>query len=245
MNRILYNKLGVILFITLFSAVKVNAQSGTYVDVADLETWTSVGAKLELNKTWEFSLSEQLRLKRNSAQVDQYFTHLNINYVGGKHIEIGTAFRFIRENDTKGDQQGYETHSRFQFDVKYKHKIERLSLQYRLRYQHRNEWGISKDEGDDPIKHWRLKAGAKYNFKDWKFDPEMSAEIFRRYETGEQTEYNKLRWTLGTSYKMKTVGTFDLFYRIERTLNQNYPKTTYIIGLGYVYNIKIKSKNEE
>lgn len=230
--------------ILLLAPYSVFAQSGTYVDVRDLESWTSVGAKLDVNKTWEIGLSEQLRMKTNSSEVDQYFTELELYYTGGKHIEFGSGFRFIRDNDTKGDQQGYENHSRFHFDLKYKHKIERFSMQYRLRYTHKNEWGITKDEGDYPNKYLRLKVGAKYNVKNWKLDPKMSAEIFRHYQTGEQNEFNKFRWTMGTSYNAKKVGTFDLFYRIERELNQSYPKTTYIVGVGYVYNIKIRSNEE-
>lgn len=227
--------------VLILLSTTVFAQQGTYVEVRDLETWSSLGVKLKLDKRWEFGLTEQLRLKSNSSIVSTYFTELEANYIGWKNFELGGGFRFLRDNDTKGNIQGFENHSRYHLELTYKHKVQRFKLSYRLRFQRKNELGVSEVEGDYPNRYLRLKFGVGYNIKKWKFDPKFSTEIFRHYEKGEQNGFNKIRLTIGTDYKMKKIGTFKLFYRMERELNVFYPKTTNILGLSYVYTFKIKT----
>jgi hypothetical protein len=239
MNKLL--SIATIFIVSILLCSKVSAQDGTYVEVRDLETWSSAGVKLNLDKRWEFGLSEQLRLKTNSSVVSSYFTAFKINYIGWKRWELGGGFRFLRDNDTKGGIQGFENHSRYHIELAYKHKINRFKLAYRLRFQRKNELGVSEDEGDYPNRYLRLKLGLGYNLKNWKLDPKFSTEIFRHYEQGEENGFDKIRWTIGTEYKMKKLGALKLFYRMERELNITYPKTTNIFGLSYVYTFKIKT----
>lgn len=219
------------------------SQQGTYIEVRDLETWSSAGLRLKLNKTWEFTLSEQYRLKTNSSVTDSYFTELEANYTGLDNWEIGGGFRFIRENDNVGKIQGYENHTRFNIDLAYKHKIDRLKLNYRVRYQNKNELGITTEQGDFANQNLRLRVGAGYNIKNWKFDPEISTEIFRHFEKEQESQFNRIRVTVGTDYDFKKIGSISLFYRMERELNELYPKTTNIIGLSYLYTFKIKTND--
>lgn len=228
---------GIILLLTIHA----KGQDGTYIEVRDLETWSAAGVKLKLNKDWEFGLSEQLRLKTNSSIVSSYFTEVDATYGGWGNWEVGAGLRFIRDNDTEGDVQGYENHLRFNMDLGYKHKVERLKLSYRFRYQNKNELGFSASEGDYLNHHVRFKLGLDYNIKDWKLDPKVSTELFRHFETGEINGFDKFRVTIGTNYKVKKVGTFKAFYRMERELNATYPKTTNIIGVAYAYTFKIKT----
>ena len=106
-------------------------------DTDDLESWTSIGLKYKLNKKWSFGLEEQLRLDENISEVSKYFTELDAEYSISKSFDIGGGLRYIRNNDNKGNIQGYENHFRFHVDATYKHKINALSLKYRLRYQNK------------------------------------------------------------------------------------------------------------
>ena len=96
---------------------------------------------------------------------------------------------------------------------------------------------MSTTDGDYFKNYLRLKAGVKYNIKDWKFDPKFSTEIFRDM-TKVTGGFDKLRFTLGTSYDLKKFGEFGAYYRLERELGFSYPKTTSIVGLNYVYTFK-------
>ena len=209
-------------------------------DTNDLESWNSVNLKYKLNKKWTFDAEVQLRLKDEISEISEYLGELNAQYSVSKAFKLGAGFRYTRENDNVGKVQGYENHFRFHVDATYKHKINDFSIKYRLRYQNKNELGLSTSEGDFANQHIRFKTSFDYNFKNWKLDPIFSAEIFNHFEEGEENGFDKYRLTLGTEYKFKNVGTLGLFYRIEKELNETIPETTNIIGLKYSYTFKNK-----
>ena len=103
--------------------------------------------------------------------------------------------------------------------------------------QTQNELGYTKSEGDFNINGQRLKAEIGYNINNWKFDPTISAEIFR--ESGRYTlpSFNKIRFTLGTEYKVKKIGELGIFYRVERELGVTYPLTAHILGVNFTFNL--------
>ena len=211
-------------------------------DYSDLESWSSLGLKYEPNKKWSFELEEQLRLDENMSEISEYFTQLETKYALTKKFDLGLGIRYIRENDNEGNIQGYENHLRFNADAYYTHKINDLKFKYRLRYQMKNELGVSSSEGDYTKKYLRLKAAVEYDFKNWKLDPKFSAEIFNRFKNGDVDQYNKYRLTFGTDYKIKNLGKIGLQYRIVKGIDVDIPETTHIIGLKYTYTIKNKKK---
>lgn len=228
--------LTLILIISLVSFTRAQDSSET----KDLESWTSIGLKYKINKKWTVELLEQYRLKENISVTDQYFSQLEGAYKLNKNLSLGAGLRYIRSNDNKGNVQGYENHFRYHFDISLKHKINEFTLKHRLRYQNKNELGVSEVDGDYAKKNLRFKTSISYDFKDWKFDPKFAAEIFNRSQTGGDNGFSKYRLTLGTSYNMKSAGKIDLYYRMEKELNTSLPKTTNIIGLKYTYTLKNK-----
>jgi hypothetical protein len=228
----------ILLLLTIFFITNVFSQTGEYVEVRDMEAWSSVELKYKLNKKWAFGLQEQLRLKEDVSVVDSYFTQLEASYSLTNQFVLGGGFRYISSHDNKGAVQGYDNFLRFQIDAIYKHKINDFSFKYRLRYQNKNELGVSVSEGDYASQHIRLKAGIGYNIKGWKLDPKFSAEIYNHFEKSEENNFNKFRMTVGTDYNLKSYGEIGVFYRMEKQLNTDYPKTSNIIGLKYVYTIK-------
>lgn len=223
------------LLITMLFAGKNYAQTDT-----DWASWNTIGVEFELNKKWSFGLEEQLRFKENISVVDNYFTQLTADYKLFKGFKLGAGVRFIRDNDNQGNIQGYENHFRFQIDVKYKHEINDFKIGYRLRYQNKNELGVSYDEGDYANQNIRFKTSLEYNFSNWKLDPKFSAEIFNKFQEGEDNGFNKFRLTLGTDYKTENFGKIGVYYRYQKDLNVDFPDATNIVGLKYIYTIKNK-----
>ncbi|WP_248723440.1 DUF2490 domain-containing protein [Seonamhaeicola sp. ML3] len=213
-------------------------------DTRDLESWTGINLKFKLNKKWAFNLEGQLRMKEYITEVSEYFSDFGTSYTVFRGFKLGAGFRYIKENDNVGKIQGYENHFRFNLDASYKHKINDLSLKYRLRYQNKNELGISTSEGDYANQKFRFKTSLEYGVNNWKLDPKFSAEIFRSFGVDRENEFSKYRLTLGTEYKFKSFGTIGLFYRIEKEINVSVPEITKIIGLNYTYTIK-NNKHEK
>ena len=222
-----------LLIITVLFTSKNYAQTDS-----DWASWNTIGVEYKLNKKWSFALEEQVRLKENISVVDNYFTQLSADYKLFKGFKLGAGVRYIRDNDNQGNIQGYENHFRFQVDAMYKHEINDFKIGYRLRYQNKNELGVSYDEGDYANQNIRFKTSLEYNIKNWKLDPKFSAEIFNRFQEGKENGFNKYRLTLGTDYKMKNFGKLGVFYRFEKELNVDFPETKNIIGLNYTYTFK-------
>ncbi|NCP84734.1 MAG: DUF2490 domain-containing protein [Bacteroidetes bacterium] len=212
----------------------IQAQNLETIEVSDLETWSSIQVEYELNKQWSFELEEQLRLKNNSTEIGSYFTEFTTSYKLPSSVKLALGLRYNRENDNKGAKQGIREHFRYQFDVSYKHELENLELSYRLRYQNRQEFSFTETVEKDAVQKMRFKTSLDYNIKKWKIDPSLSAEIFNQL-SGNQTGFDAFRITAATDYKIKGKGKIGLFYRLERELNVDYPKSTHIIGINYKY----------
>lgn len=239
-NRMKHIKILVVLASLLFTSFGFSQD-----DTNDLASWTAINLKYKLDKKWTFNLEGQLRLKEDISEVDEYFSELGASYSLFKGFKLGTGFRYIRENDNEGNVQGYENHIRYNIDASYKHKINNLSLKYRLRYQNKNELGVSTSEGDYAKQTLRFKTSLEYNFSNWKLDPEISAEIFNRFGKEAENEFSKYRLTFGTEYKLKKIGTIGVFYRFQKELNEEFPETTNIIGLKYTYTFKNKENEKK
>ena len=221
------------LWIFLILMTKYGVAQGEYIEVRDLETWSSVNLKYKVNKTWKMSFQGQLRLENNSSEVSQYFGQYDLTYSPFKHFSLACALRFVRKNDNTGNIQGYENHFRYHLDGIFKHKSQRFRFKYRLRYQNKNELGVE----DEARQYIRLKAGAEYNIRKWKLDPDVSGELFNRLGT-EDNQLEGYRFTLGTSFKVHKAGKIGVFYRYEEEFNTSFPKSRNIIGFKYTYSLK-------
>jgi hypothetical protein len=202
----------------------------------DFQTWNSIELGYKLNSKLSFELQEQLRLKENSATVDEYFTQLSGKYELFKNFDLGVGLRFIRANDNQGKIQGYENIFRYQFDGSYKYKFNRFTLSHRLRYQAKQE--LNNDEAE-PKNQVRFKTSLAYNINHWKLNPEISGELFSALNDPDDKGIRKYRITLGTGYDMKDWGTVNLYYRMELPGVSGRNKAN-ILGLGYSYTFKNK-----
>jgi hypothetical protein len=228
------------IFVTLCLIPSQNyAQDGTTIVTQDLETWTSIGIKYKPTKKITFGLNQELRINQNSTLIDQIFTDLSFGYKLTKSFYLGLSTDFILD---RGAKFPFEKDLRVQLDFGYKHKKKDFSFNYRLRFQNRNELGLSSSEGDHFKNHLRLRADINYNIKNWKFDPSFSAELFRDL-TKNTGRFNELRFAIGTDYSFKKWGELGLFYLYQRALGTSYPKNTFVIGLNYTYTIK-KNTND-
>jgi hypothetical protein len=235
MNKILKYSIFPILTFFLMS-LDTFAQDGNYFLVRDLEVWSAAKLKYKINKNWAIGLDQQFRFNDNASTIDNYFTELDIKRKLGKHFSTAMGARYIKNNDTQGSIQGYETFFRWNSDVAFKHKVKRFLLQYRVRYQAKNELVVE----DESNKTFRFQFESEYNIKKSGITPQFSTEIFNDY--GDHQGFNKIRFTLGTTYKLKTIGKITAFFRMEKELLTAYPVTTNIIGIAYQYTFKHKKK---
>ena len=205
---------------------------------SDLEGWSSVGLNLKATKKLSFSVSEHLRSRNDISTVKNYFTQIKANYEVLKNFELGGGIRYITRNDDVGNKQGLESFFRYQFDASYTQKINKIGVLLRLRYQNKNQLGMSEEEGDIAQEFIRTRIGLRYKIKAVKLNVRLFAEHFKQPNNSklENTE-TRTRYTLKLSRKFKKIGAFTVFYGIqENNLNQEKTNKSFL-GLKYAYTI--------
>ena len=205
---------------------------------SDLEGWSSVGLNLIATKKLSFSVSEHLRSRNDISTVKNYFTQIKANYEVLKNFELGGGIRYITRNDDVGNKQGLESFFRYQFDASYAQKINKIGVLLRLRYQNKNQLGMSEEEGDIAQEFIRTRIGLGYKIKAVKLNVRLFAEHFNQPNNSklEHTE-TRTRYTLKLSRKFKKIGDFTIFYGIqENNLNQEKTNKSFI-GFKYAYKI--------
>ena len=205
---------------------------------SDLEGWSSVGLNLKVTKKLSFSVSEHLRSRNDISTVKNYFTQIKANYEVLKNFELGGGIRYITRNDDVGNKQGLESFFRYQFDASYTQKINKIGVLLRLRYQNKNQLGMSEEEGDIAQEFIRTRIGLGYKIKAVKLNVRLFAEHFNQPNNSklEHTE-TRTRYTLKLSRKFKKIGAFTVFYGIqENNLNQEKTNKSFL-GLKYAYTI--------
>ena len=233
-----------LLFLSVFFMLSLHAQDSTLT--RDFETWYSIGAEKKLmDKKLTLGFNQQFRLDNNAGRLYQFFSDFSGDYEIYKNLELGVGYRFIRDgNKTK------VTEHRFNADVNYKQKMDRLRIAYRLRYQVRSNGEFS---GYSTTKY-RFRLKLNYNIKGWKLDPYLSSELFftkdknpynyidEVTEIQEISKFQKYRIQLGTSFKTGDVGTIKLFYMLEHQFkdygtNYGIPINWNIIGVNYTFKL--------
>lgn len=201
----------------------------------DLELWMKLGGKADLFKKWKISFEEQIRFDESIGAVKNYHSELELKYQATKKIDFFFVPRFIRRNDNSGDNQGYENLIRFQFGSTFEHERGQFEFKHRLLFQHRNEMGIKRDEGDVPEKVIRYKLSTEYKIKDWKYDPQFSVEYFNALDKALTNEFNGIRFGFGTERGYDNLGEFGIDYLLDLTLGRPVQQIAHIISLKYTY----------
>ncbi len=204
----------------------------------DLEGWSAVELNLKATKKLSFSVAEHLRFRNDISTVKNYFTQIKVNYEILKNFELDAGVRFITKNDDVGGQQGYDPFFRYQFDAAYRHKIEKLGLFFRLRYQNKNQLGRSESEGDVAKEFIRTRFGVGYKIKPLKLTLRVFAEHFNQ-PTNSKIEQNetRMRYTLKLNRRFKKIGAFTVFYGIQNNSVGDVKTKKSFLGLKYAYKI--------
>lgn len=207
---------------------------------SDLEGWTAVELDIKATKKLSFSLSEHLRLRNDISTTKNYFTQLKVSYELFKNFDVGGGVRYITKNDDEGGNQGFRSLFRYQFDASYKHKVNKITVSTRLRYQNKNQLGLSEIEGDVHKEQIRFRLGLDYDIKPIKVNVDMSAELFNETKSlDSEGGLNRNRFLLKFSKKIKKIGQFAVFCGLQEDTNGSLTAKTSIVGFKYNYRIKI------
>ena len=141
-------------------------------------------------------MEEELRFTKDISRFDLFFTDLGLDYKINKHFSAGLNYRFYQNKNNDGD---FITQHRLSANLNYKHKVDRFTFGYRLQFQNKDEDFLSSSS-ENSVFNLRNRISVDYDIKNFKLEPYFQAELFRKYETGEGSYFNKVRWKLGARY---------------------------------------------
>lgn len=199
--------------------------------VRDLGLWSGFAIEKSVKKDWTFSLKQEIRLKQDISELNNYFTQAGIRYRINQNFSLEGKYRFTRDRKRDGT---YENRSRYSFDLRYKGNLDFISLYYRLRFQKEVEGTNLMDPQEPYEKYLRNRLSIRYNDLK-KIKPYLSGEVFQLFELYQFPRYDYVRLLAGIRYKPGKIGEFNMAYGFNRELNSPLPATFYIIRINYTY----------
>jgi hypothetical protein len=213
------------LVLLLFSFIPALGQ------VNDASLWSSLNIEKKITPDLSANLNQEFRFNENISELGIFFTDVGLLYKINKSIRISGNLRFI--NNRRLDDS-YSQRCRYYLDLSFRKKFKPLVISFRTRFQ--SQYKIYAEEKDvNPFYYNRDKLTLKIDL-DKKYTPYLSSEIF--IPLTESTDYmmlDNVRYAAGVEYKFNRMHTIDLFYMIDKELNQPNPATNFITGVGYYF----------
>jgi Protein of unknown function (DUF2490) len=199
--------------------------------VSDLQLWTGASLEKKLGKDWTLSLGEEIRFKHNISEINNYFSEAGLRFRITKNFGLEVGYRYTRD---KKANSVYQNLSRYNLDLRYKGKLDFITIYYRLRYQKEVEDFNLFAQGIDYEKYLRNRIRIRYNdFR--RIKPYVSAELFQLFTPDQPSDLDYIRLLLGVKYEPGDMGSFGLAYGLDRELCTVFPANIYQLKLSYTY----------
>ncbi len=213
----------------LTSLIQLSAQETKVV--SDLQLWTGAAIEKSWGKAWSASLTEEIRFKHDISEINNFFTEAGLRYRINKNFALEGGYRFTSDKKSDGS---YETLTRYNLDLRYRGRLDFLSIYYRLRYQKEVEGFNLLDQSVDYEKYVRNRIRIRYNnFK--KIKPYVSAELFQLFRPDYYSELKYIRVVGGIKYEPGKLGSFDFGFGFNREFTDVEPAMIFQFKARYTY----------
>ncbi len=206
-------------FLLVFNILFYNLLNAQTVD-NDFQLRSELNLGFDLGKNLELSLTPEVRLNE-SLNIQKYMLETALTYKAVKGLNLKAGYRLVvNPRETKST----EYLSRIALSAEYGKKFDRWKPYIRFKYSNYTEDAPNTD-------FLRYRARLKYNIKNSKITPEISAEAYHDFSAG---NFYKMRYSLSTKYKLNKNNDIELGYKLDYYLQEN--RNKHIINLGYHYN---------
>jgi len=201
----------------LLLGVLYAGQAYSQTIVNDFQTRTELRISLKPVDKVTLTLIPEVRLDE-SFTADKYLLESRLTYKPIKGFSLGGSYRFIVN---PRDENPTEYLHRFALYAKYAHRIQRWEPSLRIKYTNYTEDASSGE-------YFRYRAKLKYDIKNCKLTPYISAEGFHDLSANEMY---KMRYALGAGYKLNKKNSINIGYMLDYYM-QEY-RNKHIINIGY------------
>jgi hypothetical protein len=197
---------------------------------------TNAGASLSvelekgLNRYFDLSMEEEVRVIDNTVGFDRSVTAVGIDYsLFNRKLKVGAyyAFMYLYNNDHL-----YEPRHRYYVNLSYKETLKLFTFSWRGRIQgtyrdeNRGEYKINPKYG---MKN-RLQVEYTIWGKPWK--PFISGELSNELNNPLGNELTRIRYQGGVAWRLNRTDYLDFFIRYDQYPDRREPQV-FSIGVGY------------
>lgn len=201
--------------------------------VSDLHLWTGVELEKKFARDWSVFIAEEFRFKHDISALNNLLTETGLRYRITKNFALEGQYRVTF--DQKKDKS-FDMLTRYALDLRYKGKIDRITIYYRLRYQKEVEGWNLVDPAIPYQKYVRNRISVRYtDFK--RIKPYVSAEIFQLFEPSEEARFEYVRLLGGIRYKHPKAGEVNLAWGFNREFADVQAATIYTLKINYTYSL--------
>lgn len=218
------------------------------------ELWTSASAKKSFMKTWGVEAEAEYRTHNAFKNSERFSIGVGGEY-RQKFFKVDAGYKFIEghtleETTRKGNivPPYWISRHRVYASITGKLKLGRFELSLRERYQftHRvGKWvpkfdadGVTQktDEWVSPKdKHVvRTRLGCDWNIRKSPFTPYANIEMYNAF--GHEPAVEKIRYSVGSEYKINKKNRIELFYTFVQGVASGEPNAN-VIGIGYSFRL--------
>lgn len=199
----------------------------------EAQLWLESGLRIKAHKNLSLEWTENIRLRNNLSSFDSIKSDLDAEWKAHKSLRLGMGYRLSFEANKNGVLEGSH---RVHLQAVAKHKVGRLRVAYRLRFQE----GIKREDQETRFRHvMRNRLKVQYDTNALA-EPDLAVEVFNRFADKQAVQLQKIRTTAGVSLRLNKAHKMRAYYRLEVPLFKPTDPRHHIIGLGYQYRLKVK-----
>jgi hypothetical protein len=201
--------------------------TATAAHAADVQVWTAAGASLFPSKRLELTIEPQVRFDENASRVSATFLDTGLQYRIVKWLRLGVGYRPGYERDGSGYMV---LRHRLNADARTRFEINPFRIGYRLRLQEQIR-PSSRDQYRTTLRNL-----IDLSYRGWKqWTPGLSVELFHALGDFDGIELDKIRFTVGTRYRIQKQQDLEVFYGVELPQADPTAPMLHIFGLTYHY----------
>ncbi|MBP9637176.1 MAG: DUF2490 domain-containing protein [Bacteroidaceae bacterium] len=209
----------------------------------------------EITKKFDISFEEEWRTRNDFQTTDRWMTTIGADYKLNEMLKFGADYSLINYNSPNAKFAQWEVRHRWSAYLTASAEVGRVKISLREKYQQTIrmgvpsvsndstyntetcKWDSNPKERSNPKKVLRSRLELSYNIRKCKFEPFASVEVTNALNDPEEDGISRIRYTIGTEYKLNKQSSINVFYRFndERELGDSSDREidSHYLGVGF------------
>lgn len=222
---------------TVLLILAIHCGTAAYSQQNDAAFWPGLKLNYKFSKHWSSRFFAQERVDENVSRFSNLFGDISLAYSFNKHITLEGAYVYVVAITQKyfpiRQHQAY-------FDICYKKKIIRhLQFKYMGMWQTQITNYNMSETGHIPDYYIRNKFQIDYRITKH-IEPFCFFEFRNKLFRTQPGSLNRFRYNVGVTYQFTKHYGVELYYMIQQAVQEVNPERTYIFGINFLMNFKLK-----